>query len=522
MIPTVEARLLHAQAQATTRAGLPARKLPSADKVVGDYVKALGGKRNVAGLRDATYEWDVRRADGVEGTARTSWKSPSSSRTDVVLAGIERDEAANGRSAWTRESDGRLRTLTDEEALAAKLGALLDAGRMIDLKKQNVLARTVSLEDVGGEAAYLVEFTTRAGAHLQYWFSTANKFPLRIRDTARGLDLRFFDWRGGAQTPSQPSPHRVEVLRAGSESLTFVLREARYNTGLAETLFDPPGDSALDVPALLRELSRNQNDVDKRINDYTFKRKKTERKLNDKGVVTKETVTVHDIYPIAGYGWIRKLVSENGIPLSPERAAKEEKRAGEELEKAEREMPKLEAKREQQRAERAAKKNRDGHTDADTSDDDDVEISTILRACELVSPRRERFRERDTIVFDFRARVGFRPSTRAESVVSKLAGTIWIDPVDKQVMRLEARFVESYKVGGGLLATLKPGASFTFEQTRLPDGVWLPQFAQINASARIMLFAGVNINETHEYSDFKRFSTKTGDATLDAPKAPPH
>ncbi len=85
-------------------------------------------------------------------------------------------------------------------------------------------------------------------------------------------------------------------------------------------------------------------------------------------------------------------------------------------------------------------------------------------------------------------------------------------------MRLEARLVESFKMGGGLLASVKPGSAFLFEQTRLEEGVWLPRYSQVNASARVMLFKGLSINETNEFSDFKRFSTKTGEDKLNAPK----
>jgi hypothetical protein len=243
--------------------------------------------------------------------------------------------------------------------------------------------------------------------------------------------------------------------------------------------------------------------------------------LNDKGEVKKETLKVYEVYPIADYGWVRKLVAENGSPLQPERAAKEEKRAAEELEKAVREAPKNKEKREQKRAERKAKRKAKGDGDANGDGDDAVDISTFLRAAEFVSPRRERFQDRDVIVFDFRPRPGFKPTTQAESIVSKLSGVIWVDPAERQAMRLEARLVEGFKVGGGLLASIKSGSAFVFEQTRMGDGVWLPRYAQVNVSARVMLFAGVSVNETEEYGDYKRFSTKTGEEKLDAPKEKP-
>jgi hypothetical protein len=223
---------------------------------------------------------------------------------------------------------------------------------------------------------------------------------------------------------------------------------------------------------------------------------------------------------MADYGWVQKLVSENGAPLTPEREAKEQKRVAEELEKAEREAPKLKAKREKERAERRAKQKARAEKAGDEEEEGDIGIATFLRTSELVSPRRERFRDRDVIVFDFRPRPGFKPTDRGESIVSKLSGVIWVDPAERQVMRLEGRLVDSFKMGGGLLASVKPGSAFVFEQTRLEDGVWLPRFSQVNVSARVMLFAGLSINETHEFSDYKRFSTKTGEDKLDSPKKP--
>jgi predicted nuclease with RNAse H fold len=499
-----------------------AAKLPSPDKIVGEYLKAVGGKRSVAALRDVTYEWDVTREGREAGTARTHLKAPGALRTDFLLADGEWDAAANPRTAWLRARDGRLSTLTDREAFAARLQALLESAYFADYKKQKVLARTVAREEVGGAAAYKVEFATRAGARLRYWFDAGSKLLLQSEDEARRLRVRFADWRARAASPLKAEPHRVEIEREGEPALTLTLKGASYNTGLAESFFEPPADATLDIPALLRDLSKNQEETDKRINDYTFTRKVTEREMDDKGVLKKEKVTVYEVYPFAGYGWVQKLVSENGVPLAPEREARELKRVAEELEKAEREAPRRTEKRERERAERRAKQRakaaKSGAKGEGEEDEDDVEISTFLRACEFFSPRRERFRDRDVIVFDFRPRAGFKPSNRGESLVSKLSGVIWIDPAERQVMRLEARLVESFKMGGGLLAAVKPGSAFLFEQTRLEDGIWLPRYSQVNASARVMLFAGMSINATNEFSDFKRFSTKTGEDKLDRPK----
>jgi len=138
--------------------------------------------------------------------------------------------------------------------------------------------------------------------------------------------------------------------------------------------------------------------------------------------------------------------------------------------------------------------------------------------CEFVSPRRERFGDRDTIVFDFRPRPGFKPSNRNESLIAKLVGAMWVDPVDKQVIRLEARLAEGFKMAGGLLLSLKPGAAMIMEQTRMAGGVWLPRFAQINLSVKVLLFGGGDYNKTVEWSDYKHFSGDVKDYKIEAPK----
>jgi outer membrane lipoprotein-sorting protein len=496
-----------AHAQASGAKSVPA-KLPAPDRVVADYLRAVGGKKRLQAIQDATCEWGV---DGQQDArARTSLKAPASSRTDVILSNGETNDAANARTAWARTPDGTLSTLTDREAHAARLRAALDASHLVDYKKQDVLARTASVEQAGGEPAYVVEFSRRNGARLRYYFGTSSKLLLQISDDARSQTTRFSDYR-----PAQSGalePHRVETTARDGSTVRLTLREARYNTGLTDNLFEPPSDAALNVVELMREVGRNQKEDDERVSQYTYTRKQTEREINDKGEVKKETIKVYEVYPVANAGEVEKLVSENGAPLAPERAAKEEKRVAEEIEKLEREREKRKEKKERERAE-AAKRGR-------AQDEDDPGLSTFLLVCEFVSPRRERFRDRDAIVFDFRARPGYKPHSSMEAIVSKLAGVVWIDPADKQIMRLEARLVEGYKVAGGLVASLRSGSAMTFEQTRLADGVWLPKFEQVNFSAKLFLFAGFRLDATREYSNYKRFAT-AGDEKLDAPKVPP-
>lgn len=489
------------------------KKLPSAEKIVDSYLKAIGGKKAVTAQRDVTYEWIVQLNNQTIGTARTLRKAPGSERLELTFGNGQIISAANARSAWEIGLDKQLRTLTGVEAATTKLQAVLSASHLIDLKRANVLARVGSLGDPATDPAYVVEFSTRGGARVQYHFSVKSKLLTEIINDTRKTRLVLEDYR--AENGLLES-HRVRMILPGPNDLapagelTLILQSVKQNTGIDDQLFDPPAATeTLDVAALLREVARNQDETENRVAEYSFTQTETDREISSKGELKKQTVKVYEVYPLPNREPVQKLIRENGVPLSPERAAKEQKRVEEEFLKAEREKDKDAQEAARRRAEREKKKRDD--------EEGDPEISMFLRACDFVSPRRERLEGRETIVFDFRPRAGFKPRTREESLITKLVGVVWIDPVDKQVIRLEARLAEGFKMAGGLLVSLKPGAALVMEQTRMTQGVWLPRFAQINLSVKVLLFAGGDYNKTIEWSDYKHFSGDVKDYKIEAP-----
>jgi hypothetical protein len=485
------------------------KKLPSADKIVDNYLKAIGGKKSAVALRDATYEWVVQLNGQPFGTARTQRKTPSSERSEFTFGNGQIITASNARSAWEIGFDKHLRTLTGPESAAAKLRATLDASHLIDFKKANVLARVISLGDLASEPAYIVEFSTRSGARFQYYFSAKTSLLTKITGDVKKTKVQFEDYR---PERGVMEPHRVRMNLEGSGELVLVLHSVAYNTGIDDRIFDPPAATEnLDVAALLRQVGENQDELENRVAEYAFRQTETDREINSKGELKKETVKVYEVYPLPNREPVQKLISENGVTLSAERAAKEDRRVQEEFTKAEREKEKDEKKAAQRRAEREKKKAEEG---------DDPEISAFLKVCEFVSPRREVLGGRDAIVFDFRPRQGFKPRNREQSLIAKLIGVVWIDPVDKQVIRLEARLAEGFKMGGGLLVSLKPGAALVMEQTRMDQGVWLPKFAHVNLSLKVLLFGGGDYNKTIEWSDYKHFAGDVKDYKIDAPVKP--
>jgi len=219
------------------QASRPPTRLPSAEKIVESYLKTIGGKKRIATIRDATYEWEIRLKDRTMGIARTQAKTPSSVRAELIFGNGQIVSAANPRSAWLRGLDGKLHTLTDAEASAARLQALLDASHLVDLKKHNVLARVVSFDPARAQPVYVVEFSLRTGARLRYLFSRTTKLLVGIEDDARKSSTRFEDYRSEGNILE---PHRVNIDNGGTGELSFLLQRVNYNTGITDSTFDPP------------------------------------------------------------------------------------------------------------------------------------------------------------------------------------------------------------------------------------------------------------------------------------------
>ncbi|MEJ7846890.1 MAG: hypothetical protein WKF92_02250 [Pyrinomonadaceae bacterium] len=65
-----------------------------------------------------------------------------------------------------------------------------------------------------------------------------------------------------------------------------------------------------------------------------------------------------------------------------------------------------------------------------------------------------------------------------------------------------------------MVAKLKKGASFTLEQERINDAIWLPSSADINLSIRVLLVKGIDINQIVKSYDYRKFTTEVNDAKV--------
>lgn len=306
----------------------------------------------------------------------------------------------------------------------------------------------------------------------------------------------------------------VSLLLGASATPTRVGVAARQSSESAE------------VAALLLAVAQNEKSMLARRLEYTWTVTVTERELDKRGGVKKQSVEVAEVYPVRGE-FARKLLSRDGVPVSSSRAEKELKKTVAHLEKAARE----EQKRDEAKAPppppptNAGPQNPAGmpgfgfatgqrRGNGFGSNEISMAVSRFFRYAEFTAPRREQVRGRDTIVLDFRPRPDFRPVGDIQKPYARLAGRLWIDAADKAVMRLEA-----WPADADPAATPEP--SVVFEHQRMPDGVWLERLVRIKTYGHKDIFNQIELDLTKEMTDFKHFTADAGADALDAPKKKP-
>ena len=333
---------------------------------------------------------------------------------------------------------------------------------------------------------------------------------MKSRTATRSLVTDYGDYRdvNGAKTGF---PRSARPL--GDQTYEIRLDEVKINQPIAKSEFDFPqvsGQPLPDIPALLQELQANEDKIEAILDNYSFIQKNTMRELGKDGVLRETGSETQQLSFYKGFR-ISRLIEKNGQPLSERDQADADKDAAKQVEDIEKRI--------------ARQETREGKLDASGKPSENtrrISIAEVLRASKLINPRRERFRGRDCVVFDFEPNPDF-DTKNAKSLVrffGKTTGVMWIDTEDKQVARLEASLTDSVNFGGGLLAKFKKGAAFTLEKERVNDEIWLPSQVDINFSARVLLFKGIDLNQVEKFYDYRKFETEVKDARVDEAKKP--
>jgi hypothetical protein len=241
-----------------------------------------------------------------------------------------------------------------------------------------------------------------------------------------------------------------------------------------------------DIRDLMSDVMQHQKQLEKVRENYTYHSSNVTEDIDSKGNVTGKDAVESEVFFVNTH-MIEHTVKKDGKLLNDHDQQKEQERVNKLVEKAQKVPPgeSLEGRGEH------------------------ISITRLLDIMDVSNPRREVFRGRSTILFDFAGKHDAKTHGFAEDASKKIAGTLWIDEKDRQVARMEARFTDNFHVAGGLLANVQKGSSFYFDQAPVNGEIWFPTNAEGRVEARVLLLKGYRQHIVEHDSDYQRFSVET-------------
>lgn len=269
----------------------------------------------------------------------------------------------------------------------------------------------------------------------------------------------------------------LSLLAALCSTQLFSLEKSLSNEGV------PQVAAPTDPKMLIKAVWENQKQIEAARKDYIFHRRDEDQELDSQARIKSTEVKEYEVY-FVGRWEIDRLVSKDGKAVSEGESRKQDE-----------EVRKQEAKA----RERVAKQE-----SGEDPGKDNITLTKFLAADSFYNLRREHYQGHEVYALDFSPRPDFAPHSLLDKVLKALGGTIWIDEQARQIVRLEARFLDAVKVGGGLLGAVQKGGNVVLEQQFVNGEVWMPSYAEVHLSAHV-LFLHKSINGTSTYTDYRKF-----------------
>lgn len=479
-----------------------------ARRIVDVCIRAEGGAKRLAALRSVEYQGTLTTSDGkAAGHYAVILERPNRLYQEVTVGSETVREAYNGESAWREDATG-LRTLTGAEGTRLEAGAHDRNDRLAHYRKDKVRLRPLGQENIRGHNAERLEVTTLAGVKREVAIDSASHLVIEELDPGGESAPETSDRRAGADKDGErifyddyravdgvAEPYRIEFVAPDRHWVVSITR-VLHNPPVNDAVFAFPAASARplpDIAVLLHSVDAHQKAIEKLVEQYTCDKTSQEFEVDSHGA-TKSKVREYQVFYLDG-DEVDRLVKKDGKELS----AAEQQKQNEHIQKVVRDYEKRHAKEEQRKKKGEPPKKHD----------DDIAVSDFLRIDRFTNPRRETFRGHEVIVFDFEPNPDYKPAKTVERLLHELSGAVWIDEQDADVVRLEAHLTNSFKLAGGLFASLQKGSAFVFEQAKINNEVWMPSYLEAHVSARVLLFKGLGGNFSEHYTNYQKFRVES-------------
>ena len=135
---------------------------------------------------------------------------------------------------------------------------------------------------------------------------------------------------------------------------------------------------------------------------------------------------------------------------------------------------------------------------------DRSELVNVVRDAYLQTwEGRETVLGRDCDVVELQPNPNFHPHSMLQEALTHFTAKVWVDHDANQLVRGEAHVIRDISIGGGILGKLYRGGVFSFEQTPVSQGAWLPRSYQYDFTGRKFLFT-FEVHQVVESSQYRR------------------
>jgi hypothetical protein len=119
--------------------------------------------------------------------------------------------------------------------------------------------------------------------------------------------------------------------------------------------------------------------------------------------------------------------------------------------------------------------------------------------------RREMLNGKDTIVITFTPKSnGDEPQTREGRIAKAFTGSVWVDEAAREVIRVDAKAVDTISFGFGLIARLNEGSTVTLHREPIDGVIWLPTSIRFAGQGRALLIRRLNVDQRIEWSEYRK------------------
>lgn len=120
-------------------------------------------------------------------------------------------------------------------------------------------------------------------------------------------------------------------------------------------------------------------------------------------------------------------------------------------------------------------------------DDQEPWIDELPDAIEFQKVGTELRNGRNTDIYEFGPRPGYKAKQMRARAFEKIRGKVWVDRQDGEMAKMDVVVFDTINVGFGMLGRIEKGTHFEMERKKWPVGVWFEEWQRIRFDIHVML-----------------------------------